>query len=259
MTTLTFSMEQITAWVGSFMWPFFRIGAMIMAAPVFGTGMVNIRVKILLSLLLTWMLVPILEPAPQVDVFSPQGVLLTAQQILLGLTMGFAFQFVFSALTVAGENIAMSMGLGFAQAVDPASGVSVPVVAQFFLISAILLFLALDGHLLLIQLLAESFVLMPVGSSAMDVDFIWQMVLWGGYIFAGALMVALPAITALMAINVAMGVMTRAAPQMNIFSVGFPVTMLAGFVLMIWMLPTILPWFSQMLSQITELVRSIWT
>ena len=196
-----------------------------------------VRVRVGLSLLLAWIVAPLLPAPPVLDLLSVQALLVSAQQVLIGLAMGFVLQMVFSALIMAGQSIAMSMGLGFASIVDVINGVQVPVVSQYFLILATLLFLSMNGHLALIELLVESFHTLPVGFDGLTRDGFWAMAGWGSEMFAGALLIALPAVTALLLVNLAFGVVTRAAPQLNIFAVGFPVMMLTGFAVIFMTLP----------------------
>ncbi len=228
---------QLTAWIGAYFWPFLRIGAMLLVAPVFGARMVPKRVRLALGLALAVMVAPLLPAMPVVDALSPEGVLIEINQIVIGLAMGFALQLVFSALVTAGQTIAMSMGLGFAALVDPQNGIQVPVVSQFYLISSTLLFLVLNGHLHLIEMVVDSFRTLPVGIHGLPREAIYDLVVWATQMFAGALMVALPAVTSIMLVNLALGVITRAAPQMNIFSVGFPITLLGGFAIIILTMP----------------------
>lgn len=141
----------------------------------------------------------------------------------------------------------MTMGLGFASMVDPANGVNVPVLSQFFLIIGTLLFLSLGGHLMVIQLVVSSFQSIPVGVEGIDRDSFWLIISFSSQMFIAAIWIALPALISILVITLAMGVMTRAAPQLNIFSVGFPVTMLMGFIIIMLLMPTILPRFNQLL------------
>jgi flagellar biosynthetic protein FliR len=173
--------------------------------------------------------------------------------------MGFTMQLVFGALMIAGEAIAMSMGLGFASMVDPTNGVSVPVISQFFVIIGTLLFLALGGHLMLIQLVVNSFESLPISATGAGRDSFWALVTWGSQMFIGALWVAIPALISMLVITLSMGVMTRAAPQLNIFSVGFPVSMFMGFIILLLVIPGFLPRFNQMMLQAMKLSLSIVT
>ncbi|MGB9670549.1 MAG: flagellar biosynthetic protein FliR [Halothiobacillaceae bacterium] len=249
MAPLTIPIEEVMAWLGLFMWPLLRIGGLMMVAPPFGARTLPTRVRILAVLLITLVMMPLVPEAPKVDPFSPEAVLMAANQILIGVGMGFILQLVFAVFINAGEVIAMTMGLGFASAVDPQHGVSVPVISQFYTIVVTLLFLTLDGHLMLVEMLADSFRLMPITAEPLGREAWWVVVGWAGRMFEGAMWVALPALTALLLTNFALGVMTRAAPQLNIFSVGFPLTLLVGFVMMLLAAPVLRPQFDHLLEQ----------
>ena len=170
---------EATAFVGSLFWPMMRIGAMSMAMPVFGTRLVPTRIKIIATFVLAVTVLPLLPELPRVEAISVQGLLISFQQVLIGVGLGFILQLVFGALMIAGEAIAMSMGLGFASMVDPTNGVSVPVVSQLFVIMGTLIFLALGGHLMLIQLLVSSFETMPVAPDGLDRSSFWSIISWG--------------------------------------------------------------------------------
>ncbi|MEW6444921.1 MAG: flagellar biosynthetic protein FliR [Pseudomonadota bacterium] len=254
MQPLVLPIEDIMAWMGLFVWPFLRIGALLMVAPPFSTSSLPVRVRILASLLITLMLMPLVPEAPKVDPLSPEAVLIAAQQIMIGISMGFILQLVFAVFVNAGELIALSMGLGFASTVDPQNGVSVPVVSQFYTIVVTLLFLTLDGHLMLLEMLADSFRLLPPAIPVLDPaspgrEVWWQVAGWGATMFEGALWVALPALTALLMTNLGLGVITRAAPQLNIFSIGFPVTMVVGFIMLLLAAPIVRPQLERLLEQ----------
>ena len=249
---------ELNTWVAAFMWPFLRIGAMFSAAPVFGARMVPVRVRIALALVMSLMMAPIVAgDIVPVAPFSAQGLMISAQQILIGLAMGFTLQLVFAAIIVAAQSIAMSMGLGFATAVDPQNGVQVPVVAQYYLTLATLLFLALNGHLLLVQMLVDSFASLPVGAAGLDRTDFWALASWGGRMFAGAVAIALTAMASLLLVNLAFGVMSRAAPQLNIFGVGFPVMMVMGFIIIMLSLPGITPHVSNLMQEAFGLLQNM--
>lgn len=236
---MNFSSAELSALIANFMLPFIRIGAMFSIAPIFGSQTILMRSRLMLALAMTAILVPILPPAPYVDPLTVTGALLMAQQMVIGLAMGFVLQMVLSAVTLAGQTIAMSMGLGFASMVDPQNGVQTPVLGQYFLIMTTLLFLALNGHLVIIEVLASSFQSLPLDGGGLAREGIWGLVGWAGEMFAGAVLIALPVTISLMTVNVGFGVMMRAAPQLNIFAVGFPVTMLVGFIFIIITLPSV--------------------
>ncbi len=248
------SEAQFNAWLAAYLWPMVRIGAMLTAAPVFSARQVPVRFRLVLMLLMTWMVIPALPPMPAADVLSHTGFTIMLQQILIGVVMGFILQMVFGALVFGGQVVAYSSGLGFASMVDPQNGVQVPVVSQFYLILATLLFLLSNGHLLAIELVADSFQSMPVAVDGISRNSLLDIVAWGSRLFAGGLLIALPILGALLMVNMGMGVVMRAAPQLNIFSVGFPIIMLLGFALMWVTLPNLFNVFNQILEESFQLM-----
>lgn len=238
---ITLTGAQLNAAVAGLVWPFMRISAMLAAVPFFGARRIPVRVRIGLALLLTWFVLPLIPEPPAVPLISLESLLISVQQVLIGVAMGFILQMVFAAFSIAGENIAMGMGLGFASMTDPQYGITVPVVSQYYAILVMLLFLALNGHLVLIYLLVNSFNGLPVGQGGLGPDGLWSLITWGTHMYAAAALVALPAIAALLLVNLAFGVITRAAPQLNIFAVGFPMTILVGFVIILFTLPALTP------------------
>jgi flagellar biosynthetic protein FliR len=238
---MLFTSADITTWIATLFWPFTRIAAMLAIAPIFGARMVPVRVRLLIALSLTWIVIPLLPQVPTLDPLSAGGVLVTAQQLVIGLAIGFSLQLVFATLIIAGQTIAMGMGLGFAQMVDPQNGVNVPVIGQYYVVVATLLFLAMNGHLALIRVLVDSFQTLPVGVEALTREDLRAVAYWGARMFADAIMVALPAVASILLVNLAFGVVSRSAPQLNIFGVGFPVTLMLGFVILIFAVSSLLP------------------
>jgi flagellar biosynthetic protein FliR len=229
---LELSNEQIGAWVGSFLLPLFRIAALLMFMPIIGTQLVSARVRLYLSLAICVVIMPTLPPMPVIDAISLQAFLWIAQEILIGMMLGFVLQLFFQVFVIAGQIVAMQMGLGFASMIDPANGISVPVIGQVFMILVTLLFLAMNAHLVVFEVLTESFFTLPVGSGFL-VENYWEIANKLSWVMGAALLLVLPAITALLVVNLAFGVMTRAAPQLNIFSIGFPLTLVLGLVI-VW-------------------------
>lgn len=253
-----FTTAEIAQYVATFGWPWIRITAMLLAAPVFSNQQVPVRLRILLSLALTVAMLPAVGKPPVVDLLSVQAVLVAGQEVLIGVLMGLLLSMSFQAAVIAGESVSMTMGLGFATTVDPQSGFTVPVLSQFLLILATLLFLSLGGHLMLIELLAASFDTMPIAGQGLERADFMVVVAFGSQMFAGAVLIALPAIVVLLVVQLAMGVMTRAAPQMNIFSVGFPVTILLGFLaVMFLILPVLQPRMMQIWGAAFDALRRL--
>jgi len=236
--------------LGRYLWPFFRIAGVVMVAPIFGARLVPMRIKLALSVAIALAVSPMLPASPAM-VAGPAAGLVVVHEIVLGIAMGFCLQMIFDAVVIAGQTIAMSMGLGFAMMVDPQRGVSVPVLSQFFLILGMLVFLSLGGHLAMIRMLVDSFELLPVGESLTG-EGIWTLLAWGSEMFAGALRVAIPAVTALLVVNLAFGVMSRAAPTLNLFAIGFPTALLLGFVVLLFNIGSFPATFSQLLQSAFE-------
>ncbi len=240
--------ELLQREVTAYLLPFLRIAGLVMVAPVFGARMVPMRVRIALCAAIAYVTVPLLAPGPGMAPLGLAAMLVAAQEVMIGVAMGFTVQMVFDALVIGGQTMAMSMGLGFAMLVDPQRGVSVPVLSQFMVIIGILVFLALDGHLALLRLLVDSFTLLPVGQ-ALSLDGIGTLIAWGTDMFIGALRLALPGVIALLVVNTAFGVMSRAAPTLNLFAVGFPAALLLGFVILVLNIPNFTPTFSDLLQR----------
>ena len=249
--------DQLTAFVGSLLWPLFRVGALILSAPVFGARMVPTRVRAGLSVLITLAMMPMLPTPPAVDVFSANAILIIFQQILIGVMMGFILQIVMSAVITGGQLIAMQMGLGFAAMVDPQNGAQTPVLSQFYVVMVVLIFLLLNGHLVMLEVLRDSFTAMPIGKAVMPMDGLWQLIHWSGQLFAGAVGMAIPAIASLLIVNFAFGIMTRAAPQMNIFAIGFPITLILGFGVVMATLPSVVPHSTGLFNEAYHVIRNV--
>ncbi len=254
---LSLTTEQIGGWLGAFFWPFVRISAMMMAAPVFGARLMPVRIRIFMAFAFSIIAIPMLPAVPQVDPVSLAAISIIAQQIIIGLAMGFMIQLVFQALVIAGEAIANGMGLGFARMMDPANGVQVPVISQFLIVMATLLFVVLNGHLMMIDMVVQSFRILPISESGLSTQGFWQVVSWGSQMFIGGLLIAIPAVTALLVVNISMGVITRAAPQLNIFAVGFPLMILLGFIFVAMTVPSMLTKFTHMMMDNFEAVQTI--
>jgi flagellar biosynthetic protein FliR len=212
------------------LWPMIRISAFLLSAPFFSLRAVTVRIRVLLAILLTWMIYPLTD-WPSVDPISAAGLREVFSQVFIGVLMGLILQVVNSSLVVGGQAISASMGLGMANMVDPNMG-NVPVISQFLIICSTLIFLGLGGHVLVITLLLESFNLIPIGEVINMQPLIGLVIEWSAMIFLGAVLMALPIMVSLLFINIGLGVITRAAPALNIFAVGFPAMILAGIILL---------------------------
>jgi len=251
---ISVSAEYLLQQLAQYALPFARMSGLLMTMSVIGSRNFPARFRLLLALALTVIIVPTINVPVSIDMASPAGWLLMAEQTLLGIALGFATRLFLETFVIGAQVIAMQSGLGFASLVDPANGTSVPALGQFFLLLTTLLFIAADGHWLMIRILVASFDTLPIGTELSLGSIFWLLVDWARWMFAAALMMALVAVAALLLVNIAFGVMTRAAPQINVFAVGFPLTMTAGLILVWLTLAYFLPHFDGQFYRMTELV-----
>ena len=214
----------------AFLWPMTRISAALMTAPLFATEASNARVRFILALVITMLVYPLIE-WPRLDPLSAPGLIALLNQVAIGIVMGLSLQIIVAAMVVAGQAISATMGLSMANLMDPTLG-NVPLLSQFLLIMGSLIFLDLGGHLLLISSVVDSFTLLPIGKSLIGVESAGKLLAWSSMMFLGAVLVALPVMVSLLLVTIGVGVMTRAAPSLNIFSVGFPAMLAAGFIVL---------------------------
>jgi flagellar biosynthetic protein FliR len=236
---LTIAPGQLETYLAQYFWPFVRIGACLMVAPAFGARFVPPRLRLALALALTLLIAPSLTAPSGVVLMSIEGAIITLQQVLIGVAAGFVLQVVFDSLAMGGQLLSNSMGLSFAFNVDPQHGASTPVVGQLYMLLVMLTFLALNGHLALLEALLRGFQTLPVSAQGLTAEGAWSVVEWGKYLFEGALAVALPGMTALLIVNLGFGVMSRAAPSLNMFAVGFPITLVFGLAIVLFGLPAV--------------------
>ena len=228
---------EITDYFYAFLMPFVRISAFTISAPIFTVGAFNIRFRIMVAVMLTLLAVNVVEFDAQA--LSMDALITTLLvQIFLGLVAGFILQIVNGAVTVAGQAISNSMGLGMATMVDPTLG-NVPVISQFLVVLSTLIFIVADGHLVLIQILMQSFVSLPIAQT-LSLEIVYDLFLeWTPLLFLGGLIVALPIMISILLVNAGLGMITRSAPALNIISVGFPAIMLSGVLIVLVALPGI--------------------
>jgi len=225
---LTLAASDINAWIAGLLWPLTRILGLITAAPIFGHASVPTQVKVILGVLLALVIAPTVPAVPAADPMSYAGLLILVQELLIGLAMGFSMRLVFAAVEYAGELASSTMGFGFASFFDPSTHGRSAAISQFLSMVATMAFLAVNAHLVLLAALSESFVTLPISATPLSLAAPLELVRWGSRIFSAGLQLALPIIAAVLIINVALGILTRAAPQLNIFGIGFPITLGVG-------------------------------
>ena len=245
---------QLQQWVGALLWALGRVGGLVLVAPVFGNTMLPARIRVGITVMLTLVLSP-LAPAA-VDPLSAQGVATMVGQVLIGAAIGFVLRLVFEAVAFGGQLVAQSMSLGFSEVVNPDGGGSTPSLSQLYMVLVTLIFLAMNGHLQLVALLAESFRTMPPGQG-LGPDALHAIVMFGAHLFGGAVRVALPAVTSLLVVNIGFAAISRAAPSMNLFAVGFPITITLGMVVLWLSLPSLPGAFESLTNDAWSLMRDL--
>ncbi|MGV3468812.1 flagellar biosynthetic protein FliR [Limnobacter sp.] len=228
--------EQLEIWIASFLWPFIRILAMLAMAPVFDNRTVQRRTRVGLAALIAILMMPLLPPPPVLS--SAQAIPVLIQQILIGVAMGFSMRLVFAAFEMAGDLLGLQMGLAFAQFIDPARGTQTPLIGSFLGVLAMLTFLVIDGHLLVIAAVVQSFELIPISANLAVVNS-QSIAMAGSIMFMLALQISLPVMAAVLISNIVLGILARAAPQLNVMSIGFSITIGVG----LWILWVSLPYF----------------
>jgi flagellar biosynthetic protein FliR len=236
---ITLTSVELNTWIAALLWPLTRILGLIAAAPLFGNAAVPASVKVALGVMLASIIAPAIPALPAADPMSMAGLLILVQEMLIGLAMGLSMRIVFAAIEMAGEVSSLTMGLGFATLFDPQSSGRSSAVSQMLTLVATMMFLAVNAHLVLIAALEESFVTLPIAATPMAAGAAFELARWGGRIFSAGLQLSLPIVAALLITNVALGILTRAAPQLNIFGIGFPVSLAVGLLVIGLAMPSL--------------------
>lgn len=220
-------------------WPIGRIGGLMLTVPVFSSALLPGRIKVFFIFALTWICAPFVPEQLSFINFDGLYPVYMIQELFLGLLMGFVLQLVFQIFVLGGQIISMQAGMGFAIMVDPTSKASVPLISQFYMMMVTLIFLAMNGHLAVFEALIESFKMMPIGNNSLDNSMVWNVIMFSGWMFKEAVLISIPALLSLLIVSLSFGIMTRVAPQLNIFSLGFPITLLMGMVIIKIGLPSV--------------------
>lgn len=253
---VSLSFADLTAWLGQWWWPFVRMSATLWMLPFFGDSRITTPVRLLFAFCLSLLVAPMMPKMAAVDPFSLGALVLGLEQVLFGLLFGLCLQCLFMVLSMAGQILSMQMGLGMAVMNDPIHGDSAPIVSQLMLIFCTLLFLALNGHLVTLELLVESFRRWPIGSSlyALDLD---SVVTLFGWSMGAALTLTLPAVVAMLLVNLTFGVMNRSAPSLNIFSLGFPMGLLLGLLALLLSVSGVSNRYLQLVDYVLTTLRGV--
>ena len=244
---------QLVAWASPILWPFLRVLAVFTAAPIFSSRAFPLRAKIGLAFLIAYAAQPSMSNQPVIAINGPEAFGAVVQQVGIGLAIGFTVRVVFAAFELAGQVVGFQMGLGFAAFFDPASSAQSSAMGRFYANMAALLFLALNGHLMVIMAVVHSFAAFPVDQNFLQALSTMKLQALGAQLFASAFWIALPVIAMLMFANLALGIVSRVAPQMNIYAIGFPVTLAVGLVGVAATLPLLEQPFAALMEQMMEI------
>ncbi len=258
---ISVELDQLYGWINTFMWPFLRILALCGTAPLLSESSVPVRVKVGLSALTAIALAPALPPAPSLSPASYQGLWIAAQQVFIGIALGLTMRIVFAAVQTAGEFIGLQMGLSFASFFDPATGANTAVLSRLMNVVAMLVFLALNGHLIMLSGLAHTFDVFPVGADGFQIDGLGVLFKWSSEVMVSGMLLALPLIIVLLSINLALGILNRTAQQLSVFAVGFPISLTVGLILLAVVLPQTTPFLTQLFdagyAAMSQLIRAL--
>ena len=234
-----------------------RVGAFLVSAPFFGGRMVPLQIRIVFSFCLGFWILGTLQFPDQNTLLGPKLVLIVLQELFIGLTVGLVLNICFAAVSLAGEKIAATSGLAFASQVDPTGGGQSPVISQIFMIFLIVVFFSVNGHLIVLGLIYKSFEFYPLGQFTSYGDLISAGLSASDILFRSAAIIVLPVVIVLLFVNIAIGFITKSAPQLNLFSFGFPMTLIGAFLILFYSVDAIAFAFKDLIQEILDLVMSL--
>ena len=254
---LALTLADINTYIAGFIWPLTRVLGLVAASPVFGNARVPRTARLGFGVVVAMAIAPLVPAVPAADPASWEGLLILAKELITGVMMGFAMRLVFAAVEMAGEISSLTMGLGFASFFDPMSQGRSSAISQFLTWIATLTLLVANVHLWLLEALAESFFTLQISGRMLHGGGFWELALWGAKIFSAGVQLSLPLVAALLIANVALGILTRAAPQLNLFGIGFPITLGTGFIVLMIALPYLAAPLVNLLGQGAEKAQMI--
>ena len=255
MVEVTFA--QLQGWLVAFLWPFARITAFMAASPLWGHSSVPNQAKVGLAALIAIVIAPILPAMPDIAVMSWAGMGIMIEQILIGLAMGLVMHIMFAVVQAAGDFIGLQMGLAFASFFDASSGTNIMVLSRILYMITLLMFLAMNGHLMVLETLIMSFQTLPIGIGTFNPDAFILLSRYAGTIFASGMLLALPLVGSLLTINLALGILNRSAPQLTVFNIGFPTSLIVGLILMMVLMTDINRFLQRLFTQGLEFMQTL--
>ncbi|WP_340607665.1 flagellar biosynthetic protein FliR [Xenorhabdus bharatensis] len=248
---IPFDSETLSRLVSDFFWPLARLLALFSIAPIFSEKQMPIKVRIGLALVITALLVPTI-PSPQIPIFSVAGIWVLIQQVLIGVALGLTIQIAFAVVRHAGEVLGLQMGLSFATFFDPTGGPNMPILARILNMLMMLLFLAFDGHLWILSILADTFYSIPIQTTQLNSKGFLLLAQSASLIFINGMMLAMPLITLLLVLNFSLGMLNRMTPQLSVFVVGFPLTLTVGIFTLSLLFPMLVPFTERLFSEMFD-------
>ncbi len=246
---ITLDIDQMYIWINAFLWPLFRLAGLMATSPLLGDSAIPVPIKTGFAIVVAAVIAPTLPPMPAVAPYSWEGLMISFKQVIIGMALGVVIRIAFAVVQTAGEFIGLQMGLSFASFFDPATGANTAVLARFMNNMALLLLLALNGHLVILAGLVRTFDILPVSNAPLDING-WGVILeWSSQIMTSGMLLALPLIIILLTINLALGILNRTAQQLSVFAVGFPMTLMTGLILLAIVLPQTAPFLSRLFEE----------
>ncbi|WP_404472484.1 flagellar biosynthetic protein FliR [Vreelandella venusta] len=255
MVEVTFA--QLHGWLVAFFWPFARITAFMAASPLWGHSSIPNQAKVGIAALVAVVIAPVLPTMPSVPIMSWAGVGIMVEQILIGLAIGLVMHIIFAVVQAAGEFIGLQMGLAFASFFDLSSGTNIMVLSRILYMITLLMFLAFNGHLMVLETLVMSFQTLPVGIGTLNPNAFELLARYAGTIFASGMLLALPLVSSLLIISLSLGILNRSAPQLTVFNIGFPASLTVGLILLMVLMTDIGRFLQRLFSQGLTFMQSL--
>lgn len=243
---ISFTIDQLYLWINAFLWPFFRVLGLFMVAPLFSESSIPLQVKVGAAVLISLVIAPTLAPMPALPTASWEALWLALQQVLIGIALGFVMRIVFAIVMLAGEFIGFQMGLSFASFFDPGTGAQTAVISRLLNLVAMLVFLAVNGHLVMLNAFMHTFDIIPIAPGSLNPNGWGVLIEWTRELFLSGMLLALPLLIILLTMNLAFGILNRTAQQITIFAVGFPITLTTGLIILTIVIPQIAPFLMQL-------------
>lgn len=243
---ISFTIDQLYLWINAFLWPFFRVLGLFMVAPLFSESSIPLQVKVGAAVLISLVIAPTLAPMPTLPTASWEALWLALQQVLIGIALGFVMRIVFAIVMLAGEFIGFQMGLSFASFFDPGTGAQTAVISRLLNLVAMLVFLAVNGHLVMLNAFMHTFDIIPIAPGSLNPNGWGVLIEWTRELFLSGMLLALPLLIILLTMNLAFGILNRTAQQITIFAVGFPITLTTGLIILTIVIPQTAPFLMQL-------------